>query len=260
MRRPTIAIIGCGFIGSHLADEICKLCYSQDIFPFNILFVDFDTWEDRNAANQNVTYRIAVSGEAKAVTCANIANQYPNNTGIAVVDRLTASNGAEFLKDAVLVIDAVDNIPTRQLLWGLAISGASAPTMHIGISRKGDGMINWSSTSFDTFPFSPASVAGRDLQEQDIKEPPCEMYKYRASGTLLFQAAAKAIAIFFGKDPWNILQCDGDIERGTMTCWTTNVEVGEKLLVDYQYIDQNKGFFPNEWKDVDFYAINEEGA
>lgn len=258
MRRPTIAIVGCGFIGSHLAEELAKLFYSQDLFPFHFLFIDYDEWEERNAANQNVSYKIASSGEPKAVTCADVAGQYPNNKAIASVEKVTAKNGAELLKDTVLVIDAVDNVPSRQLLWGLAKGGATAPCMHVGISRKGDGIINWSSPDFDTFPFNPMNIAGRDLAEQDFKEPPCEMYKYRASGHVLFQAVAKAVAFFFGKDPWNYLECDGVVERGTMTCWTTNVETGAQIQTDAMYLDEEIGFFPVCWREIDFYAINEE--
>lgn len=256
LRRPTIAIVGCGFIGSHLADEIAKLCFSQDVFPFHFLFIDYDTWEERNAANQNVSVAIAKTEEPKAITCARMANQYPNNEGFAVVEKLTHTNAAELLRDAVLVIDAVDNIPTRQILWAMGIGGATGPCMHVGISRKGDGIINWSSTKLDTFPFNPVAMQGRDLAEQDVKEPPCEMYKYRASGMVLFQAAAKAVSFFMGKDPWNYLECDGVTEQGTMTCWNTSVENGAQLLTDDMYLDSEAGFFPVDWKEVDFHEIN----
>jgi hypothetical protein len=250
MRRPSIAIVGCGFIGSHLAEEIAKLLYSQDLFPYNLIFIDYDTWEESNSANQNVPYSVAISEELKAITCAKMANEYPNNEAVAITEKLTARNGAELLKDTVLVIDAVDNIPTRQLLWGLAKGGVTGPCMHVGISRKGDGIINWSAPNFDTFPFDPGSVAGRNLAEQDFKEPPCEMYKYRASGTVLFQATAKAVAFFLAKDPWDHLQAGGAIEKGTMTCWNTSIENGAQVQVDDMFLDRETEFFPTCWKEV----------
>jgi len=187
-----------------------------------------------------------------------MAGEYPNNEAFSAVEKLTAMNGAEILRDTVLVIDAVDNVPSRQLMWGLAKAGITAPCMHVGISRKGDGLINWSTPDFDTFPFTPNNMAGRTLAEQDVKEPPCEMYKYRASGNVLFQACAKAVAFFFGKDPWNYLETDGTVEQGTMTCWTTSVENGAEILVDSMYLDSDDAFFPVCWREVDFHAINAE--
>lgn len=236
--KKVISIVGCGFIGSHLAEELPKLFFSQDLFPYTFRFIDFDKWEDRNAANQNVHLSVAKEEEFKAVTCSAIAGHY-NNDSEFITEKLTPANAMELLKDSVLIIDAVDNIPTRQILWGLGKSGVLAPVMHTGISRKGDGMVNWSSKNFDTFPFKPANVAGRDMKEQDFKEPPCEMYKYRANGMVLFQAIAKATAFFFGKDPWETV--GGHAESGMMTCWTTS-ENGMEMQVDDMFLDGD--FFP----------------
>ncbi len=239
MERPVIAVVGCGFIGSHLAEELPKLFFSQELYPFTWRFIDFDRWEERNSANQNVDWKTATAEEFKAETCARIAGQYPHNEVEAIAEKLTPGNSRELLKNTALVIDAVDNIPTRQLLWGLGKGGACGPIMHTGISRKGDGMVNWSAPEFDTFPFAPNNVAGRNLAEQDFREPPCEMYKYRSSGMTLFQAIARATSFYFGKDPWNMLQ--GHSDAGTMTCWTSN-EKGMQLQVDDIYM--RDGFFP----------------
>lgn len=243
MNHPVIAIVGCGFIGSHLAEEIPKLMYSQDLFPFKLRFIDFDRWEDRNSANQNVSFMDAHNNEFKAETCAKYASNYPQNEVEAVTEKLTIENANKLLGDAVLVIDAVDNIPTRQLMWSLAKGGATGPCLHAGISRKGDGIINWSSPIFDTFPFDPVSLAGRKLAEQDVKEPPCEMYKYRSNGMVLFQAIAKAVSLYLGRDPWEILGMGSDVEKGMMTCWTTN-ESGASLLVDDVFLDKDNEFLP----------------
>jgi len=233
-----IVVVGCGFIGSHVAEEIPKLLYSQDRSA-NITFVDYDTWEDRNAANQNVSGRVAASEEYKAETCARYANEYNGINARALNVKLTAVNAQEILSDADLIIECVDNIPTRQLLWGFALAGASGPVMHTGISRQGDGIINWSSPTFDTFPFKPGSIAGRNLKEQDIKEPPCEMYKYRTAGMFLVQGIAKAAAFYMGLDPWDMLE--GAEEEGSMTCWNTNTN-GIKLQFDEMFLQDD--FFP----------------
>tara|TARA_R110002110_G_scaffold17889_4_gene75813 strand:+ start:720 stop:1451 length:732 start_codon:yes stop_codon:yes gene_type:complete len=234
-----IVVVGCGFIGSHVADELAKLLYSQDITA-HFKFVDFDTWESRNAANQNVSGKEASSsGVFKSDTCAHYANAYSGITAESLPEKLTAQNAKMILEGSDLVIDCVDNIPTRQLLWGFSRSGTVGPCMHTGISRKGEGIINWSSPSFDTFPFRPDLVAGRTLKEQDFKEPPCEMYKYRTAGVILVQGIAKAAAFYAGVDPWGML--DGAEEPGIMTCWNTHIN-GCKLHVDDIFLDD--GFFP----------------
>lgn len=238
MYNPTIVIIGCGFIGSHLADELPKLFFSQDM-PATFRFIDYDEWEHRNAANQNVSGEIAQSGENKAVTCARYASMYPGITAEAIPEKLVATNAQELLTGADLIIDAVDNIPTRQILWGFAKSGSVCACMHTGISRQGDGIINWSSPNFDTFPFKPGNIAGRKLKEQDIKEPPCEMYRHRTAGVILVQGIAKAAALFMNLDPWGVLE--GAEEQGMMTCWNTNLE-GCKLLIDDVFLVDE--FFP----------------
>jgi len=233
-----IMVIGCGFIGSHVADELPKLFYSQDHHA-HFVFIDFDTWEDRNAANQNVSGRDAGQNAYKAYTCVNYASSYPGITAEAITEKLDASNVSKFLSDADLIIDCVDNIPTRQIIWGYALSGVSGPCMHTGISREGQGMINWSSPVFDTFPFRPDSVAGRKLKNQDYKEPPCEMYKYRTAGVILVQGIAKATAFYLGLDPWGML--DGTEEPGAMTCWDTNIN-GCQLHIDDMFLKDE--FFP----------------
>jgi hypothetical protein len=234
-----IVVIGCGFIGSHVADEVPKMVFSQDK-EAHFVFVDFDRWETRNAANQNVSGTEAEAEEFKADTCSRYANSYPGVTAEAVNEKLTALNASTILSGADLIIDCVDNIPTRQLLWGFALAGVTGPVMHTGISREGDGIINWASPNFDTFPFRPDLVAGRDLKEQDVKEPPCEMYKYRTAGMFLVQGIAKAAAFYMGLDPWNMLE--GAEDEGTMTCWNTNTG-GCKLQLDEMFLQDD--YFPN---------------
>ncbi len=239
--KPVIAIVGCGFIGSHLAEELPKLFFSQELGPFTFRFIDFDVWEERNSANQNVNQEDAKKEELKAITCARYASKYSDITAEPVTEKLTGANYKALLGDALLIIDAVDNIPTRQLLWGLAKSKQIGAVMHTGISRSGEGIINWSTPIYDTFPFKPNDVAGRELAPQDFKEPPCEMYKYRTAGLSLVQGIAKATAFYFGKDPWAMFGV-ATPDKGQMTCWNTTVK-GAQILVDKLYLTE-EGIFP----------------
>lgn len=238
-----ITLIGCGFLGSHLAEELAKLVYSQEIPNISLEFIDFDKWEDRNSANQNVNLRTASSNEYKAITCKMYADSYFIKSS-AVTKKITAHNALDYLKSSMLIIDTVDNLETRQLLNILSSGGEIAPCMHVGISRKGEGLVNWSSTVIDTFPFKIENTQGRDLKEQDVKEPPCIMYKYRASGLYLIQAAAKSFSYFMGKDPWLVLSDKEEIPKGTITCWTTSPLGEQKLMLEDMYLDKKKTYFP----------------
>lgn len=237
----TITLVGAGFLGSHVAEELAKLFYSQDLFPYKFRIIDYDTWEDRNAANQNVSLVRAKTGQHKAVTCAEMAGSYSqNNEAEAITEKLTYENMESLLGGSDLIIDMVDNIPTRQLLWVAGISGKYAPVLHAGVSKTGNGLIMWSEKNFCTFPFRPQDVAGRVVVDDDAnKELPCKMYRYRTAGLVAVQAIAKATALYMGKDPWGIL--DGAEQERMMTCWVTDVN-GSKLQVDAEYLGED--FFP----------------
>lgn len=237
-----ITLVGAGFIGSHLIEELCKLLYSQGENG-RIKVIDFDRWEERNAANQNVSLQTAITEEYKAETLGSYISKYSNVEPIVITDKLVGANSIDLLSNSDLIIDAVDNIPTRQLLSGLSSSGGVAPCIHLGLSRKGDGIINWSSKNFTTFPFSPQNTAGRNLVEQDVKELPCQMYKYRSSGMPLFQAAIKAIAFFLGLDPWEMLGMTNRLDAGYMTCWETD-GASATLRTEPTFLDPETEFFP----------------
>lgn len=236
-----IILLGCGFLGSHLAESLAKLFYTQELKP-EFLCIDDDTWEARNAANQNV--RPTSLDEPKADTIARLFRDYELHAE-PLKKRITIDNLFDLKGD--LLIDCVDNVPTRQLAWAWAKAPGVA-TIHVGISKNGQGVVNWSSEKWDTFPFKPDDMIGRDLKNDDeVKEPPCEMYKYMFHGLKTIEAATKAIAFYCGLDPWQScsyvmfefrkqlnLDCTlEDLVQGekkfylprVMTCWNTGSTV-----------------------------------
>lgn len=251
--RNKIVIVGCGFLGSHFVEQVCKLLYSQDLNAiYSLRLIDFDTWDERNPANQNVTLREASQGAYKVDTLAVRAREYSVQCE-AIKERLTFKNMGELLADALVVIDCVDNIPTRQMLWA-AGKGGVAPTMHCGISKRGTGEVNWAAKELDTFPYTPLAMAGRTIKDDDAgpKLPPCEMYKFMHAGLRTVEASTRALAFFLGLDPWSLSpdmirpvvelqtpdatneQVDALVQelidqigpkfecQGLMTCWRTN--------------------------------------
>ena len=265
----SITLVGCGFLGSHLTDHLCKLLYSQDLGNrYDLRLIDFDKWDLRNPANQFVTIIDAQANNYKVQTLAKRAQSYLLSA-TPIQAKLDMNNAGELLENSALVIDCVDNIPTRQLLWALG-KGGLAPVIHAGISKTGQGRIDWSSSTFDSFPYTPDAIAGRQLKDDDaVKEPPCEMFKYMYSGLRTVEATTKAISLFLGCDPWrsaayltramveNVSNNTSIIDQfvtktieqdgheftipGTMTCWVTgknsiNIRADETTL--------NDGFYP----------------
>ena len=174
--RDVICLVGCGFLGSHLTDQLAKLMYSQELGArFRLRLIDYDTWDERNPANQFVTLSEAIKRAPKVETLAARVEAY-GLTCEPREEKLEASNAASLLEDAFLIIDAVDHVPTRQLLWGIS-RGTNTPCIHLGISKRGTGQVTWSCKTFDDFPYTPQAVGGRKMINDDlVKEPPCEMF------------------------------------------------------------------------------------
>jgi hypothetical protein len=120
-----IAIVGCGSLGSRIAMEI----FGQDLM----------LWDDDRVEEQNVgtsAYSLHHTGRFKAVVlselCARrgIRAQYVTNT-------LDNKNVTLLLKMA-LIVDCLDNAPSRAFLTGLNV-----PTLHVGVSEAGSGSCLW---------------------------------------------------------------------------------------------------------------------
>lgn len=196
----TIAIVGVGFLGSWYSQLLMKLAFSQEM-DMKLVFIDSDTWEMRNAANQQVSLMDAkVEGPKVATFEAMAKNDYgfqaEGHQVRLIMDNLHLLHGAD------LVVDCVDNIPTRQLLHNYGLI-SKTPIMHMGIAKKGEGAVNWTTSKISTFPYTVQAVAGRVLVDDDGKnEPPCEMFKYLFNGMKVVEAGVKATAFFFARDPW----------------------------------------------------------
>ena len=237
----TITLVGCGFLGSHLIENLCKFIYSQDLSASTSLrLIDFDTWDMRNPANQFVTPHLAENKAYKVNTLANHASMY-SISATSHTAKLDYDTASKLLQDSTLIVDCVDNIPTRQLLWALG-KGGIAPVIHAGISKSGQGRVDWSSINFETFPYTPEAIAGRQLKDDDaIKEPPCEMFKYMYPGLRTVEATTKAIALFLGLDPWRMAAY---LTRAMITNVTDDRDIIEKFVIQTVKEDGNEYALP----------------
>lgn len=213
-----IKVVGCGFVGSIFATEFAKLAFAGDM-PREFLFIDGDTWERRNAANQNVGLLEATEQKPKAQTIADMVRGYEKEAEWEHA-RVTEDNISMLLHGARVIVDAVDNNKTRQLLYGYGL-GQQVPVLHLGISEMGTGTVDWSHPEHDTFALSPAKQAGKPpIKDPKTSHlPPCELASMRSVGWNTSYCAAMALALYLGFDAWGWIQGD---PRGWMTEWQAN--------------------------------------
>lgn len=208
-----IAVVGCGFVGSIFVTEFLKRQFAGKI-PRDFIFIDDDIVESRNAANQN--FLPSDAGRPKAEVMYDIAIRSGQGATFQKV-RLTMENIDALLGDAELIIDGVDNLATRQLLWGYGMR-TGKPVLHIGINEDGIGLVEWSHPTHDTFSLGPQHTAGKTIVDPTSGvTPPCELARMRGVGLNVGFAAAMAAAIFYGFDPE--VHLAGEKPQGYLTDW-----------------------------------------
>lgn len=208
-----ITVVGCGFVGSVFTTEFLKRAYAGKL-PHDFRFIDDDTVEARNCANQN--FQLGDIGRPKAEVMQAMALQQ-DRVAQYYQTRLTLDNLDELLQGSTLVVDGVDNLETRQMLWGYARRTAT-PVLHIGISEQGTGKVEWSHPQHETFSLRPQVTVGKTIVDpQSGVTPPCELARMRGVGLNAGFAAACAAAIFLGFDPESHLK--GETPTGWFTDW-----------------------------------------
>jgi hypothetical protein len=208
-----IAVVGCGFVGSVFNTEFMKRCFAGKLEP-QMIYIDDDIVEARNCANQN--FVLADIGSTKAQVLAEHAR---NSDLIAQHHkiRLIAENIEEYLLDASLIVDGVDNLATRQLLWAFGLQHG-IPVIHLGISEQGTGKVEWTHPSHQTFSLRPDQTVGKDIPDPESGvTPPCELARMRGVGLNTGFAAACAASIYLGFDPESHLE--GANTHGIFTEW-----------------------------------------
>jgi len=228
--RDHIVLVGCGFLGSVFTDEYLKRVFAGNL-DMPLTFVDCDKWERRNAANQNVSLEEASSESPKSCAMHGRALAFGLDSSFSI-DRVTASNIENVLAPAWVVVDAVDNLETRQLLYRYGMENV-VPVLHLGISEVGTGAVEWSYPTHDYFSLAPHKAKEDGKRQPTL--PPCELVRMRMAGVACGMAGAMALGIYFGFDPNSYVE-DFESTRW-MTEWGTTPE----------------GFFPRKetWEHVE---------
>jgi len=223
-----LILVGCGSLGSTFLTEVAKRSLATKL-PLVIKVFDFDTIEERNVVAQNFDPQHI--GQLKSHIMADILKHYEHLEVISVPKKVTEENYLkEFELDSKsIIIDAVDNVETRQLLWQAGLI-TNTPVLHMGMSEKGSGNVSWNFKSIDTFPLSPAKLTSRARKalkelKHDEKLAPCVLNSFRS---LIFNtsiAGVDALFNFLAIDPAKQFEHihNGHPYLGLVTNWNTSL-------------------------------------
>ena len=144
LREKRVLVVGCGGLGGHIIDQLCRIGVGS------IRAVDGDVFEPSNL-NRQLLSRVPLLGVSKAKAAAeHIARVNPDVFVEAVECYLTEDNAAELLAGCDVVMDALDNIPSRRIL-AAACAEAKIPYIYgaiqgwvaqAAISLPGDQLID----------------------------------------------------------------------------------------------------------------------
>lgn len=143
LRQKRVLVVGCGGLGGHIIDQLARIGVGF------LRVVDGDVFEPSNL-NRQLLSEVPLLGGSKAQAAADrIARVNPDITVDAVAEFMTEANACELLRGCDVVMDALDNIPSRRLLASAcqeegipyvygAIQGWVAQA---GVSMPGDNLI-----------------------------------------------------------------------------------------------------------------------
>lgn len=143
LQKKRILVVGCGGLGGHIIDQLARIGVGF------LRVVDGDVFEQTNL-NRQLLSSVPLLGISKARAAADhIANVNPDVSAEAVERCMTAENVVGLLEGCDIVLDALDNIPSRRILAG-ACQKAGIPYVYgaiqgwvaqAGISLPGDDLI-----------------------------------------------------------------------------------------------------------------------
>ena len=235
--RDKIVVVGVGFVGSLFVEELAKRLYAFELEnSYDIVLIDPDHVSKRNTANQ--WFPLAAEGHPKALVMENYLKQDWSLDALGVVERLDKTNKGLLLDSATLIVDAVDNLPTRTLLWYHGLEH-KVPILHLGVAQAGVGVVEWTTPENDTWSLSPIALATRSKFEEVVPKelPPCELVGFRGLGLNIALAAVKALFISWGRDAE--MEVGHTPERGTLTTWHAELH-GHKMTEIWTPSEGNK--------------------
>ena len=127
LRKKKVLVVGCGGLGGHIIDQLARIGVGS------IRAVDGDVFEETNL-NRQLLSSVPLLGTSKAKAAAeHVARVNPDTETEAVPVFLTEENAARLVAGCDIVLDALDNIPSRKIL-AAACDDAGIPYVYGAIS------------------------------------------------------------------------------------------------------------------------------
>ena len=144
LRQKRILVVGCGGLGGHIIDQLARIGVGF------LRVVDGDVFEASNL-NRQLLSSVPLLGISKAKAAADhIARVNPDVVVETAEAFLSESNAESLLENCDIVMDALDNIPSRRIL-AAACEKANIPYIYgaiqgwvaqAAISMPGDHLID----------------------------------------------------------------------------------------------------------------------
>jgi len=110
LKKKRVLVVGCGGLGGHIIDLLSRIGIGS------LRVVDGDVFEETNL-NRQLLSQVPLLGASKAKAAADHVRRVNPQISVEAVDAfLTAENVQELIRGCDLVMDALDNIPSRRLL------------------------------------------------------------------------------------------------------------------------------------------------
>jgi len=122
-----VAVVGCGGLGGNLIELLGRIGVGT------LIAADGDLFEESNLNRQILCDTRNLGGSKSEEAKRRMAAVNPLVRVDAVTERITAENGPEILRGATLIMDAVDTIPARLALQGIAET-LGVPLVHGAIA------------------------------------------------------------------------------------------------------------------------------
>ena len=174
IKKKRVAIIGLGGLGGYVVEQFARLGIG------NLVLCDGDIFEESNLNRQLLATEENL-GKSKALVAAERVSII--NSEIKTITweySFTAKNGTQILEDVDVVVDCLDQVPSRLLLEQIA-ARCNVPLVHgaiagwygqVAVSMPGDGVlakvyqgIEKTSNLLGNPSFTPGVVASLEVAE-----------------------------------------------------------------------------------------------
>ncbi len=110
LKRSKVCVVGCGGLGGHIIEMLARLGVGE------ITVIDNDVFDETNLNRQILSDEDNI-GQRKAFVAKEKMGKINSDVKInPIIEFLDLSNAERFLKDHQVIVDALDNIPTRLIL------------------------------------------------------------------------------------------------------------------------------------------------